>query len=58
MKKLLTLLFLSTLLLSCGGKGDCYHDGKRLIRGEKGGCYYNSDNGNKVYVDRSYCNCG
>ncbi|MFB9119802.1 hypothetical protein ACFFUE_01205 [Bergeyella porcorum] len=34
----------------------CKYKGKKLYRGKKGGCYYISK-GEKVYVDRSYCNC-
>ncbi len=26
------------------------------IRGPRGGCYYINSNGNKTYVDRSFCN--
>lgn len=33
------------------------YNGIRLITGPKGGCYYINSNGNKTYVDRSYCNC-
>ena len=29
---------------------------KTYIRGPRGGCYYISDSGGKVYVDRSMCN--
>lgn len=32
-----------------------YPTPKRYIRGPNGGCYYNDDAGNKIYVDRSYC---
>jgi len=28
---------------------------EKLIVGPQGGCYYNNDSGNKVYVDRAYC---
>ena len=31
-------------------------NGHELIRGKRGGCYYYSDSGEKVYVDRSLCN--
>jgi hypothetical protein len=31
-------------------------NGRQLIRGSRGGCYYINANGNKVYVDRSLCN--
>jgi hypothetical protein len=30
--------------------------GRTLIRGPRGGCYYYSSSGRKVYVDRSLCN--
>lgn len=33
------------------------HNGKQLYKGPQGGCYYINSNGNKTYVDRSYCNC-
>ena len=29
--------------------------GRKLIRGPRGGCYYINRNGNKTYVDRSLC---
>lgn len=29
---------------------------RRYFRGPRGGCYYINSNGNKTYVDRSYCN--
>lgn len=29
--------------------------GRTLIRGPRGGCYYINRNGNKTYVDRSFC---
>ncbi len=29
---------------------------RQYIRGPRGGCYYISSSGNKVYVDRSLCN--
>ncbi len=34
-----------------------YHNGHRLYKGPRGGCYYINSNGNKTYVDRSECNC-
>jgi len=68
MKKLLMIICLLTFLgcskdenytsslsgasTSCGS-----HNGRTLIKGPKGGCYYNNSNGNKTYVDRSYCKC-
>lgn len=33
------------------------YNGRSLIIGPKGGCYYINSNGNKTYVDRSYCKC-
>lgn len=30
---------------------------KQLYKGPQGGCYYINSNGNKTYVDRSYCSC-
>jgi|SRR5690606_18253993 len=30
--------------------------GRKYIRGPRGGCYYINSNGNKTYVDRSFCN--
>lgn len=32
----------------------CTYQGHKLIRGERGGCYYLSGN-SKEYVDRGYC---
>jgi hypothetical protein len=55
---LATLLFLS----SCSDDTDCgtkLIDGvtKQLELGPQGGCFYENDNGNKTYVDRSDCAC-
>lgn len=61
MKLILLILTLLTVL-ACGDR-----DGGRSSRsssssikyykdGPKGGCYYINSNGNKTYVDRSYCN--
>lgn len=33
------------------------YNGRQLFRGPKDGCYYINSNGNKTYVDRSYCKC-
>lgn len=33
------------------------YNSKQLYKGPQGGCYYINSNGNKTYVDRSYCNC-
>jgi len=39
-------------------KEDCgSYKGKKLYKGPRGGCYYINKNGNKTYVDRTYCNC-
>lgn len=60
MKLILLILTLLTVL-ACGDR-----DGGRSSRrsssikyykdGPRGGCYYINSNGNKTYVDRSYCN--
>ncbi|TWW00728.1 hypothetical protein [Chitinophaga pinensis] len=63
MKK--TVLFLTLIIfsLSCGKdtgtalSGGCNYNGHPLNKGASGGCYYTNSSGNKVYVDRSYCNC-
>ena len=34
-----------------------YHNGKKLYKGSRGGCYYINSNDNKTYVDRSECTC-
>jgi len=36
---------------------DCTYNGHELYQGSKGGCYYLNKNGNKTYVERSYCDC-
>ncbi|MFN3784685.1 MAG: hypothetical protein ACK4R6_12245 [Spirosomataceae bacterium] len=33
------------------------YNGNITITGPEGGCFYLNSNGNKVYVDRSYCKC-
>ena len=33
-----------------------YNAGRKYYRGPRGGCYYYSASGKKVYVDHSYCN--
>lgn len=33
------------------------YNGRTLYKGPQGGCYYINSNGNKTYVDRSYCSC-
>ncbi|MBO0947357.1 PKD domain-containing protein [Fibrella forsythiae] len=40
---------------STGGCGS--YNSKTLYKGPEGGCYYINSNGNKTYVDRSYCKC-
>lgn len=54
--KLRYLMMMPLLMLplaGCAGMDELTH---RYITGPEGGCYYNNDSGNKVYVDRSYCN--
>jgi hypothetical protein len=34
-----------------------FHNGHQLWKGPRGGCYYYNDNNNKIYVERSECNC-
>jgi len=38
------------------GSGSRSGSGRSYIRGPRGGCYYYSSSGRKVYVDRSLCN--
>ena len=70
MKKLALLLLIAFFTLaSCEGDGSSTssstanewkcgtYNGHQLYTGPKGGCYYYNSNGNKTYVDRSYCNC-
>lgn len=39
-------------------RSTCSYNGRTLHVGPRGGCYYINSNGNKTYVDRSYCaNC-
>lgn len=70
MKKILSLIAISLLLVStsCSKKDDpqpatptdvpcVIYNGNQLYKGSQGGCYYINSNGNKTYVDRSYCNC-
>lgn len=33
------------------------HNGNTLYLGPQGGCYYYNSNDNKIYVDRSECDC-
>ncbi|MGJ1388737.1 hypothetical protein ACR78F_00080 [Sphingobacterium spiritivorum] len=66
MKKIVLILVVLGSLLACTksevenlstGAGGCTYNGNRLYDGPKGGCYYKNSNGNKMYVDRSYCSC-
>ncbi|MDF3076174.1 MAG: hypothetical protein K0S09_63 [Sphingobacteriaceae bacterium] len=64
MKKLILLLFLATLSITCKKDGTVddqrcdVHNGHQLFLGPQGGCYYVNSSGNKTYVDRSECiNC-
>jgi hypothetical protein len=62
MKNLYLFLLIAILSLgSCSSSGvdaSCgTYNGKTLYKGPNGGCYYNNSNGNKTYVDRSYCKC-
>lgn len=58
MKLILLILTLLTVL-ACGDR-DGGRSSSSSIKyykdGPKGGCYYINSNGNKTYVDRSYCN--
>jgi hypothetical protein len=56
MKKLLCCTVLLMSMLACGMM-DCSYNGHKLFTGKRGGCYYLNNNGNKTYVDRSYCEC-
>jgi hypothetical protein len=53
----LTFLFVVLLSASTFSPYQCKYNGHPLKIGPKGGCYYINKNGNKTYVDRSYCNC-
>lgn len=64
----LAIVFILTFYFSCessGGEssipssssGCGSHNGNTLHLGPQGGCYYLNSSGNKVYVDRSECNC-
>lgn len=50
------LIVAVTTLQSCETE-PCTYNGKELHEGSQGGCYYINSNGNKTYVDRSYCDC-
>lgn len=41
---------------SASSSKSCTYNGNSLNVGKRGGCYYYSGSGNKVYVDRAYCN--
>jgi len=59
--KILSLLIALIGLLSCSETENITtcgtHNGEVLKLGPEGGCYYINNNENKVYVDRSECNC-
>jgi hypothetical protein len=56
MKLILLILTLLTVL-ACGDRdGGRSSSIKYYKDGPRGGCYYINSNGNKTYVDRSYCN--
>lgn len=60
MKKILLTALAIGFLMACdddSASPSCTYNGKTLYKGPEGGCYYNNSNGNKTYVDRSYCNC-
>lgn len=70
MKKVILLFVLiigfSSLIISCSRDGDSSGDyerecgtynGKILYTGPKGGCYYKQSDGEKTYVERTYCKC-
>jgi hypothetical protein len=56
MKRLLFCTALLVSMLACN-LIDCTYNGHKLYKGARGGCYYLNKNGNKTYVDRSYCDC-
>ncbi|WPQ63270.1 hypothetical protein SIO70_00135 [Chitinophaga sancti] len=56
MKRLLFCTALLVSMLACNPM-DCTYNGHKLNVGPRGGCYYLNKNGNKTYVDRSYCAC-
>ncbi|WP_158569033.1 hypothetical protein [Chitinophaga silvisoli] len=56
MKRLLFCTALLVSMLACN-MIDCTYNGHKLYKGTRGGCYYLNKNGNKTYVDRSYCDC-
>lgn len=50
------LILLLAVLLAALPLGGCnLLDTRQYINGPNGGCYYNNDSGNKVYVDHRYC---
>lgn len=64
MKKLV-LIFILLIgclnIISCDSSDDgteCgTHNGNTLYTGPQGGCYYYNGSDNKIYVDRSECDC-
>lgn len=61
MKKLLLFVLAIGLMIACSSSDDSggcgMYNGKSVTEGPEGGCYYINSNGNKTYVDRSYCDC-
>jgi hypothetical protein len=62
--KIASILVLSSLSMICFADGKDRKCGKyenrQLYQGEKGGCFYKTKKGGKmqkVYVDKSKCNC-
>lgn len=56
MKKLM-IAFALTCLFACKKSNCGSYNGNKLYKGPNGGCYYINSNGNKTYVDGSYCDC-
>ncbi len=54
----LSVLSLMLLLFSaCKKDTDCFYNGKSLYKERGGGCFYEDENCEKVYVSDSECNC-
>lgn len=51
MKKIILLLALAIISVSCDGNSGCSYNSHTLHVGDKGG-YYTNSSGNKVYVDK------